>query len=267
MRTHNSEYPEIGFAQSAPIMELIPAIDLLDGEVVRLKRGEFNDKTTYELDPQQLAMRYQAAGACSLHVVDLNAARSGDFYHQAIMKELTQSGLSVQMGGGLRSLEAAKRCLEWGVKRLVIGSLAVTDPVRTRQIIDWCGVDQVVLALDVRLLDASLVPYLATHGWINQTSVSLWDLLTEYPQVRHVLCTDVSRDGALKGPNIALYREARQRFPNIHWQASGGVASINDLNELNAVGVHAAICGKALLDGHVTLEGARSFLPNASFLA
>jgi phosphoribosylformimino-5-aminoimidazole carboxamide ribotide isomerase len=151
------------------------------------------------------------------------------------------------------------------VQRAVVGSVAVTAP---EEVITWSkvvGTDRLVLAFDVRI-DLQGVPWLTTHGWQNQSSVSLWDAVERYhaQDFLHVLCTDISRDGALTGPNQALYREAVRRFPQVQWQASGGVASVSDLHSLRDTGVAAVISGRALLENKISREDLQPFLPNAS---
>ena len=246
-------------------MELIPAIDLRDGRVVRLFQGDFDAETRYELTPAELFGRYAAAGAARVHVVDLDGARDGSPGNRAIVEALAAQGAPrLQSGGGLRSEEALESLYRAGVERAVIGSLAVTDPAR---LLDWFarfGADRLVLALDVRL-DESRVPRVATHGWREQSPLTLWEALEPYLPVglRHVLCTDVGRDGALAGPNLELYREAVKRFPGIAWQASGGIRAAGDLHELAATGVAAAVSGKALIEGRIRPEELKPFLPNA----
>ena len=247
-------------------MELIPAIDLRAGRVVRLLQGDFDQETRYELSPTELFARYARAGATWVHVVDLDGAREGQAANHAIVAGLAAQGSpSIQSGGGLRSSRSVKALLAAGVRRAVLGSVAVSEP---GEVIEWFGEfgpENLVLALDVRL-DPAGVPRVATHGWREQSSVSLWDVVGRFlpAGLQHVLCTDVSRDGALTGPNLALYREAMARFPEVSWQASGGVRDAADLRALAETGVAAAISGKALIEGRMTLEDLQPYLPGAS---
>jgi len=247
-------------------MELIPAIDLREGRVVRLLQGDFDQETRYELSPGELFARYAHAGARWVHVVDLDGAREGQAANRAIVAALAaQGGPSIQSGGGLRSSRSVKALLSAGVQRAVLGSVAVSEPGEVMEWFGEFGPASLVLALDVRL-DAAGVPRVATHGWREQSSLSLWDVVRRYLPVgvQHVLCTDVSRDGALTGPNLALYREAMARFPEIAWQASGGIRDADDLRALAETGVAAAISGKALIEGRMTLEDLQPYLPGAS---
>ena len=246
-------------------MELIPAIDLRGGRVVRLFQGDFDAETVYDPSPADLSVRYARAGARYLHVVDLDGARDGQAGNRALVAELAELGtLAIQCGGGLRSSLAVQALLAVGVHRAVIGSLAVTEPGEVRVWLDEFGADRLVLALDVRL-GADGVPRVATHGWREQSALALWDVLNGYEGsgLTHVLCTDVARDGALTGPNLRLYREAVSRFPWIRWQASGGIRHAADLQALAETGVAAAVSGKALLEGRMKPEELEPFLPGA----
>jgi phosphoribosylformimino-5-aminoimidazole carboxamide ribotide isomerase len=247
-------------------MRLVPAIDLKDGRCVRLLRGDFARETAYSASPLALARKYHAMGADWLHVIDLDGAREGrtDSGNRALIAELArESGLELQVGGGLRTRSDVERVLDAGAARAVIGSTALSDPAAVREWIEDFGQERIALALDVRL-DADSAPCLVTHGWQRQTSRLLWEVLAEFERApTHVLCTDVARDGALSGPNVALYAEAARRFPGIAWQASGGIRDAEDLRALACCGVTAAISGKALLEDLIPVEELRPFLPNA----
>jgi len=248
-------------------MRLIPAIDLKDGRCVRLLQGDFERATAYPAATLALAHKYRALGADWLHVVDLDGAREGrtDPENRALIAELArESGLELQVGGGLRTRCDIEHVLEAGVARAVIGSTALSDAAAVREWIADFGQERIALALDVRL-DADGTPRLLTHGWQRQTSRLLWEVLAEFAasSLTHVLCTDVARDGALSGPNVALYADAARRFPGIAWQASGGIRDAKDLRALASCGVTAAISGKALLEDLIPAEELRPFLPNA----
>ncbi len=246
-------------------MLLIPAIDLRDGHCVRLLKGDFAAETRYEFEPHELLQRYRGIGATWLHVVDLDGARDGALANRSIAVSLaSQSAVKIQVGGGVRSAAVIADLLHNGVARVVIGSLAVEQP---QEVIGWMnqfGAARICLAFDVRN-DATGVPRVRTRGWTQGGSLSLWDALEPFlPHgLQHVLCTDIERDGALTGPNLDLYREAQQRYPQIAWQASGGVRDAADLAALAALGMAAAISGKALLEERMTFEELRPFLPNA----
>jgi phosphoribosylformimino-5-aminoimidazole carboxamide ribotide isomerase len=244
---------------------LIPAIDLRNGRCVRLFKGDFAVETRYEYEPHELLQRYREIGATWLHVVDLDGARDGTLANRSIAISLaSQTAVKIQVGGGVRSAVVIDDLLRHGVARVVIGSLAVEQP---REVIGWLdqfGAARICLAFDIRN-DAAGVPRVRTRGWTQGGQLSLWEALEPYLAhgVQHVLCTDIERDGALTGPNLELYREARQRYPQIAWQASGGVRDATDLAALAELGMAAAVSGKALLEERITAEELRPFLPNA----
>jgi len=247
-------------------MELIPAIDLKEGRCVRLLKGDFAAETVYSNEPAEILARYRAFGARRIHVVDLDGAKDGTQANRdVIVKFANDPSLKLQVGGGLRTLDRVRALLDAGVERAVIGSVAINSP---DEVISWMAqVDptRIVLALDVRL-DTAGVPMLTTHGWQKASGVVLWTAVERFLRsgLSHVLCTDVARDGALTGPNFELYAEAVRRFPELQWQASGGVATAHDLVALRECGVAAVISGKALLENKISSQELRPFLPNAS---
>jgi phosphoribosylformimino-5-aminoimidazole carboxamide ribotide isomerase len=246
-------------------MRLIPAIDLKGGRCVRLLHGNFDAETRYQAQPLELLSRYRDFGADWLHVVDLDGARDGELGNLALIEELAQhGGLKLQVGGGLRSSAAVAQMLERGASRVVVGSAAVSQPEQVQEWLAHFGAERLVLAFDVRV-DAGGTPRVATHGWQRQSDLSLWDAVQRYTAgtLKHVLCTDVARDGALNGPNVDLYATAAQRHPQMEWQASGGVRDARDLHALARAGANAAISGKALLEELIPREELQPFLPNA----
>ena len=246
-------------------MKLIPAIDLRAGHCVRLLHGDFEAETRYPADAASLLAKYRGAGADWLHIVDLDGARDGSSENRAIIIELARQGtINLQVGGGLRSRAAVEHVLDAGAARAVIGSAAISQPEHVQGWLRKLGTDRLTLAFDVSI-DEHGVPRVMTHGWQRQSERSLWEAVESYDasQLKHVLCTDVGRDGALTGPNIELYGEAVRRFPDIEWQASGGIRNARDLHALAETGAAAAISGKALLEDLIPLEDLQPFLPNA----
>jgi phosphoribosylformimino-5-aminoimidazole carboxamide ribotide isomerase len=245
-------------------MELIPAIDLRDGRCVRLLKGDFARETRYEVDPVELAREYRAAGAAWLHVVDLDGAKRGAPVNLDLVSRMQRaSGLKVQLGGGIRTRANLEEALAI-VDRVVIGSLAVSHPPTVEGWLAELGADRITLGLDVRL-DADGRALVATHGWTQASALSLDEAIERYrgAGLEHVLCTDIDRDGALEGPNVALYRSCVRRWPAIAFIASGGVRDAADLAALAGTGVAAAVSGKALLEGLLTAEEMKPFLPAA----
>lgn len=245
-------------------MRLIPAVDLRGGRCVRLLKGDFAAETRYPAEPLELLARYRGYGADWLHVVDLDGARDGSGGNRTVIAGLAaEPGIELQVGGGLRNFAAVEDMLNLGAARVVVGSAALTGADEVRGWLRHFGGERLALAFDVRLDDGG-TPCLATHGWLRQSTLSLWQAVADFIEagLKHVLCTDVSRDGALAGPNVPLYTEAVRRHPQVAWQASGGVRDARDLHALAACGAAAAISGKALLEGRIPIEELAPFLPN-----
>ncbi len=243
-------------------MLLIPSIDVRGGHCVRLFKGDFAAETIYASSPLDVAQSYAARGARWLHLVDLDGARDGTVTNRAALLQMAGvAGLSVQVGGGIRQRSIVDELLSLGIARIVVGSAAVEHPDEVASWLRDYGAEQVCLAFDVRL-DASGEPQLQTRGWRESTSVGLFAAVERFAEhgLRHVLCTDIDRDGALAGPNLELYQRAVDRLPMIEWQASGGVRDNADLIALDRVGVAAAISGKALLEGHIDAQQMRQWL-------
>ena len=246
-------------------MKLIPAIDLRAGHCVRLLHGDFDAETRYPADAPTLLAKYRAAGADWLHIVDLDGARDGSADNRPIIVELARlKSMKLQVGGGLRNTTALAQMLDAGAERAVIGSAAVSQVEQVQHWLQEFGAQRLTLAFDVSI-DEDGVPRVMTHGWQRQSERSLWQAVESYAasQLKHVLCTDVGRDGALTGPNVELYREAVRRYPHIDWQASGGIRNARDLHALAETGAAAAISGKALLEDLIPIEELQPFLQNA----
>ena len=238
-------------------MQVIPALDIINGRCVRLYQGDFSQETSYTIDPADMAARFADEGATWLHLVDLDGARDPDSRQLDLMKRLiAETGLKVQVGGGIRSLEAAQALLDAGAARVVIGSLAVRDIPATRDLIEAVGAEQVCIAADVRR-DGDGIYRCATSGWTETSEISLFDLLRDYAGsgLKHILCTDIDRDGALYGLNVELYADIAAAFPYWEVQASGGIAGVDDLHAVEGL-VAGVVIGKALYDGKFTLTAA-----------
>ncbi len=246
-------------------MQLIPSIDLRGGHCVRLLQGDFARETQYELAPHELLLRYRVMGAHWLHIVDLDGARDGRLANRNILLALaSQSQLLLQVGGGIRQRATVDDLLAHGIDRVIVGSAAVEEPAAVSAWFAEYGAEKIGLAFDVKV-DGAGVPRVQTRGWTQSTPLALWDAVEQYLAVgvRHILCTDVERDGAMAGPNIELYEQAQQRYPGIAWQASGGVRSAADLKALADLGMAAAISGKALIEERIEVADLRPWLPGA----
>ena len=235
-----------------------PAIDVRDGRVVRLRQGDYAQETRYDIDPFTQAVRYSDAGAKWLHLVDLDAARGGGYTLTPLLRSLSEhTGLQVQTGGGVREEKDVEAILEAGAQRVVIGSLAVREPERVSGWLRMFGVEHLTIALDTRQDDGGEWR-LPVHGWTESSVQTLFDLAASYADagLRHLLCTDISRDGMLSGPSLELYGELRRRFPQLQVQASGGVRDAADVSAARAAGCAGAVLGKSLLDGRLSLQDA-----------
>ncbi len=240
-------------------MELIPSVDLLGGQVVRLRRGRFDDVFSYAEAPLELAQKWAALGARTLHVVDLDGARSGRRENTGVIARVAQeTPLAVQVGGGIRDDETLQSVFANGARRAVAGSALVEHPQRAQRWVEAHGGDALVAALDVR---SGPDPEVLTHGWTRGSGLSLWALLDRLLEqgVSWFLCTDVGRDGMLSGPNTALYERCVRHAPQASFIASGGVSGSEDLGALADTGVAAAVSGKALLDGRITAREAQRY--------
>lgn len=236
-------------------MLIYPAIDLMEGRCVRLSQGRFDAPTVYPADPGEALAGFAAAGAAWAHVVDLEGARAREpRQHDLIAGLAANGGPKLQVAGGFRTRDQLARMFDAGVGRVVIGSLAVTAPDQVTAMLDEFGPDRITLAFDVRLIEGS--PVIATSGWLESSGSNLWEAAGRYPQARHVLVTDIGRDGMMGGPNVALTDELVRRMPRLEVQASGGVASLEDLRTLSKTGAAGAIVGKALWEARFGLKEA-----------
>jgi phosphoribosylformimino-5-aminoimidazole carboxamide ribotide isomerase len=245
---------------------VIPSIDLRGGRCVRLREGDFAAQTCYDVEPAKLVARYHAFGARWLHVVDLDGAKDGVPGNLAVIQSLARHpAVCLQVGGGIRSTGTIERLLSAGVARVVVGSAAVDRPQEVATWISSFGPERICIAFDVRL-GAGGEPRVHTQGWTVNSAMSLWNALAIYGAgpLKHVLCTDISRDGTLRGPNLALYRTAVARHPELHWQASGGIRDALDLAALARLGVMSAVSGTALLEDRIPMKELRPFLPDVS---
>lgn len=235
---------------------LIPAIDLRDGNVVRLRQGDYSQQTSYRVDPLRLALDYAAAGAQWLHVVDLDGARGGTLANFRLIEALAGTALQVQAGGGVRGEEDLQRLLDAGVARVVLGSVAIREPERVIGWLDRYGPERLVIALDTR--EEGGAWRLPSAGWTHSEAPTLDELAPRYAAAGavHVLCTDIHRDGMLSGPNLALYAYLRALAPALHIQASGGVRDLDDVRAVRAAGLAGVVLGRSLLEGRLTLKDA-----------
>jgi len=239
---------------------IFPAMDLMDGGCVRLLKGDFNARTNYDADPVEVARGYAAAGAKWMHIVDLDGAKNGHAEQsELILKIANSANIKVQTGGGLRELGQIQKLLNGGVDRVVIGSLAVTNPQMVKHWIRELGPDAICIALDVNQGDdGEYRP--ATKGWTEASDKTLWDVIGDYlgSGLRTILVTDIGRDGMQKGGNVDLYNRIQTEFPTLDLITSGGVGTLDHVKQLKAIDPYGVIIGKALYEGVFTLDDAIS---------
>lgn len=237
---------------------IIPALDLIEGQVVRLFQGDYGQVTEYKVNPSEQFNLYHQAGANWLHLVDLTGAKDTAARQLSLIKTLLDSTpANIQIGGGVRTEQDVADLLEAGAQRVVVGSTAVKDPELVKSWFTKFGAEHIVLALDVNI-DENGVKKVAVSGWQEDSGVTIEALIEDFQTVglKHVLCTDISRDGTLAGSNVQLYVELCKQYPNVAFQSSGGIGSLDDIAALKGSGVAGVIVGRALLDGKFTAEEA-----------
>ncbi|MBS0847967.1 1-(5-phosphoribosyl)-5-[(5-phosphoribosylamino)methylideneamino]imidazole-4-carboxamide isomerase [Citrobacter sp. JGM124] len=237
---------------------IIPALDLIDGAVVRLHQGDYGQQRDYGRDPLPRLQAYQEQGATVLHLVDLTGAKDPTARQIPLLRKLLAGvRVPVQVGGGVRSEQDVEALLSAGATRVVVGSTAVSDPEKVQGWFQRFGADALVLALDVRIDDEGQ-KQVAVSGWQETSGTTLEQLVERFIPfgLKHVLCTDISRDGTLKGSNVTLYQEICARFPQVAFQASGGIGGLDDIAALRGSGVSGVIVGRALLEGKFTVAEA-----------
>lgn len=237
---------------------IIPALDLIDGQVVRLHQGDYNQQRQYAADPLTQLQHYANQGADILHLVDLTGAKDPNARQIELIKKLIAGvDTPVQIGGGIRNEQDVQNLLNAGAARVVVGSTAIKSPQMVKEWFATYGPDRFVLALDVRI-DAQGNKFIAIHGWQQASTQTLEDVINDFLPfgLEHVLCTDISKDGTLSGSNVNLYQEISHKYPQIAFQASGGIGDLNDIKALENSGVAGIIVGRALLEGKFTVKEA-----------
>lgn len=232
------------------MIELVPAIDIIEGQCVRLTKGDYDTKKVYG-DPLEMARQFEALGLRRLHVVDLDGAKSKHVVNLASLKAITtHTNLIVDFGGGIKSDEDIERAYEAGAAMVTVGSIAITEPDRYLRWLGKYGAERLILGADVRNGRVSI------NGWKEDSDVRLEDFLLRYMKAgtKNVLCTEISRDGTLEGPAIELYRSIMARYPECYLIASGGVGSTEDILALEAAGIPAVVFGKAYYEGHIDMK-------------
>ncbi len=231
-------------------MLIIPAIDIYEGKAVRLKQGDFNRKTIYDNEPWSVAKKFSESGCSLIHVVDLEGAKHGTFRnYDVIRKIVSEDTIHIQAGGGVRTEDDVSRLFDAGVERVVVGSVAVKEPEKISRWIELFGYNRIVIAIDV------IEGNVAHSGWMESKKIDPVKIMRQLGRMGAsiFLCTDISKDGMLEGPNVPLYKKLCKHFPDYEIIASGGVSSEEDLSELRTTGVSGVVVGKALYEGKIKL--------------
>ena len=232
-------------------MNIIPAIDLLNGSCVRLLKGNYNKVSSYNSSPIDQVNTFVDAGFNYIHIIDLDAAKSGNDENLEIIKSIAQiEGLSLQIGGGIRDINKVFDLFNLGIDRLIVGTAAITDSKFLAQLKDRVDPNKLIFGLDFNLINNE--PLLSVNGWTTNTTTTLFDYINENDWIKNVLATDISLDGTLMGPNIDIYKRILE-YKNINLIASGGIASIKDIKELINIGSHECVVGKAIYENKITL--------------
>ena len=233
------------------MIELIPAIDIIDGQCVRLTKGDYQQKTVYRDSPAEVAKEFEQLGFKRLHVVDLDGAKSKHIVNSSVLRRITtETSLTVDFGGGIKTDADIEEAFEAGAAMVTVGSIAVTQP---NLFLGWLrkyGADRMILGADVRGGKISI------NGWKEDSTEDLLPFLRKYIDagVKNVLCTEISKDGTLQGPAIELYSQVMEAYPTLHLIASGGVSSKADIEALDAAGIPAVVFGKAIYEGRINLQ-------------
>ena len=232
-------------------IELIPAIDIINGQCVRLTKGDYNQKKVYNNSPVEVAIHFEELGFKRLHVVDLDGAKSKHIVNDGVLKEITKAtNLTVDFGGGIKTKNDIEKAFEAGASMVTIGSVAVTNRQLFLEWIEMYGAERLILGADVRNGKISI------NGWKEDSSEELLPFLKQYVDkgVRNVLCTEISKDGTLQGPATNLYKDIMKAYPQLHLIASGGVSSNEDITDLNNAGIPAVVFGKAFYEGKIDIK-------------
>ena len=237
-------------------MQIIPAIDIIDGKCVRLTEGDYAQKTIYNEDPLEVAKAFEAAGIQRLHLVDLDGAKAGAVKNWKVLESIAlNTKLVIDFGGGIKTNDDVALVFERGATLATIGSMAVANPTLFLSWVDVYGADRFFLGADVK--DNCI----AVNGWMQTSNIAIDSFISDYlaQGISNIFCTDVSKDGRLEGPSTALYQSLIQLFPNLNLVASGGVSSLQDLETLKAIGCAGAIVGKAIYENRISLESLQQF--------
>lgn len=233
-------------------MNIIPAIDILNGKCVRLLKGNYSDVTVYNENPIEQVKIFKKAGFKNIHIVDLNAAKTGGDENLEIIQNISCiENIEIQVGGGIRTIEKASQLLSNNIRRIIVGTAAITNDAFRNQLKNYIDVNKIIFGLDFNLSNDT--PLLSIHGWTKNTDINLYDYINNNKWIKNILATDISVDGTLKGPNINIYKNLLAN-KNINLIASGGIGSIEDINNLRSILCNECVVGKAIYENKISLQ-------------
>ena len=233
-------------------MNVIPAIDILDGKCVRLLKGNYADVTVYNENPIEQVKIFKNAGFKNIHIVDLNAAKTGGDENLEIIRNISCiENIEIQVGGGIRTIEKATQLLSNNIRRIIVGTAAITNDTFRNQLKNYIDVNKIIFGLDFNINNN--IPLLSIHGWTERTDINLYDYINNNKWIKNILATDISVDGTLEGPNLVIYKNLLAN-KNINLIASGGIGSLEDINNLRSILCNECVVGKAIYENKISLQ-------------
>ncbi|MBP9986884.1 MAG: 1-(5-phosphoribosyl)-5-[(5-phosphoribosylamino)methylideneamino]imidazole-4-carboxamide isomerase [Bacteroidales bacterium] len=240
------------------MIQIIPAIDIIEGRCVRLSQGDYSRSRCYDAQPLDMALRYEETGIRRLHLVDLDGAKAGGPQNLKVLEQIaSRTSLEVELGGGIKSTDALRAVFEYGATYAICGSVAVKQPELFNEWLMAFGPEKIILGADLRNGRVSV------NGWLEDVDMTIDDLIGLFPSVSQIICTDISKDGMLRGPAFDLYTDLQGRWPAIDFTVSGGISSMSDIERLDDAGLRRVIVGKAIYENRITLKQLREWLQNA----
>jgi len=232
-------------------MRVLPAIDIKNGNCVRLKEGNFKNLKVYNDSPIEQANHFKNNGFDFIHIVDLDGALNGKRVNIKIIDEIINLGINVQLGGGIRSISDIKNLIDIGVQRVIVSTAAIENDNFLSEVLNKINEKNITLALDFRVING--IPFLASKGWTFQTKINLYEFIKNN-MIENILATDINKDGLLSGPNLKIYKEMKKLFPDLNIIGSGGISSLEDIDSLSKININECVVGKAIYENKISLE-------------
>tara|TARA_B100000886_G_scaffold36677_1_gene22830 strand:+ start:180 stop:896 length:717 start_codon:yes stop_codon:yes gene_type:complete len=232
-------------------MRVLPAIDIKNGNCVRLKKGNFKNVKVYSDSPIEQANHFKNNGFDFIHIVDLDGALNGKRVNIKIIDEIINLGINVQLGGGIRSISDIKNLIDIGVQRVIVSTAAIENDNFLSEVLNKINEKNITLALDFRVING--IPFLASKGWTFQTKINLYEFIKNN-MIENILATDINKDGLLSGPNLKIYKEMKKLFPDLNIIGSGGISSLEDIDSLSKININECVVGKAIYENKISLE-------------